>query len=218
VRVALFVATLTLVGVEPALACSIIASEQRLIGPTPATTLLARSAFVEVVVAESAEPLGADDLVWPSPPSRQDMDRAELGLRQMSAHTIRFRVIERLQGDGPNGFTLRGQVDSTDPTRIPQLADLCGDFSDRRGECLGDWLDEEFTPDLLWNSCFQPPFVTLGARYLIFRDADGTLTDPSIRIRSSGRRLFVRGPVMRQLIDDDPWLAAVRQELAEQQP
>lgn len=201
---------------QPTLACSPMYSERVIVGPRPAARLVAGSTFVDIVVAESAVPISVADLEWGQAPSESDLAWSQSQLAGMAASTISFRVVERLKGHSPDLFTLEGSLGHFDPDLARETRELCGWFS--RADCLDDRVYERFTPDELRNSCFQPLFVSLGQRYLVFRDADGSLTDPLIRvrIRATGEVHRVAGPVFEAIVEDDRWLDAVRYAVSTQ--
>jgi hypothetical protein len=121
---------------------------------------------------------------------------------------IHYRVVERLKGSSPESFTLNGARLPPGPppprrlvrlTRNPMTSlKLRLDSRD-----LSDW--EGF------GACITALYSDVGARYLIFRDADGHLLRQKVDVRFLNDTVRVGGPVYAEIRSSaDPWLAAVR--------
>lgn len=165
--------------------------------------------------AERAEAIAEARPEWVAD-VREDFDRYEAEYRLFGASTVTFRVIERLKGEGDNGFSFGAFVFQAghEDYDLGELADQIP----RTGPLpTGENLYMNHVVDLVDfqgpGSCSAPLVVTEGGRYLIFRDADGRLLRGAVPVtdRRQPPLQAVDGPVFEAVAgDDDIWLAAVR--------
>jgi hypothetical protein len=209
-----------------ALACSVMP-------PTPntpeiqalfAARSVAAAASVDIAVAEGARPF-ADPALWRAwaarqpygPSGRKDAERiAREGRNKVIGQRITYRVVERLKGNSPATFTLRGGGFDPRPYR-PEGVNRDGPgghYLDAAGRPLPQTIydGKEVGLDnlVMMTSCHTPALTAQrGATYLIFRDAGGRLLGP-IGFHPGGRpeRTYAYALVDRSA--GDAWLEAVR--------
>lgn len=199
-----------LLAATPGLACSRVEySRAWTVGEDVAVNLVRNAATVELVIAESARVLGGE---YPALLDEASKSIEVVGGRSQPAE-ITYRVLERLKGSGPTEFMLKGAV-LTSPSgpavRAPKFH--AGDYSDPRAVYEAEALRTLDEP----NDCRLVLPAVVGARYLVFRSADGALLGATVPYRWRGKHAGeVVGPVYEAISgDNDPWLRRVRSTVA----
>ncbi len=192
-----------------------------------AALMVENAAYIDLVIAERAAPIPelerwVDATVAARAVGREPgfssarAKRSMLAdLRKDGAARITFRSLEKLKGDGPAWFQLDGfwspRLDERYQRR--DLADLLSPatiFSTLAGPI-------ELGEGRVGRLCTGYLSVKPGARYLIFRDADGRLlgaTIPASFVRNGEITLRFGHVIRPVLTDDDPWLEAIRDTAA----
>lgn len=192
-----------------------------------AAQMVESAAYIDLAIAERAAPIPelerwVDATVAARAVGREpgfSSARAKRSMladfRKDGAARITFRSLEKLKGDGPAWFQLDGfwspRLDESYQRR--DLADLLSPatiFSTLAGPI-------ELGEGRVGRLCTGYLSVKPGARYLIFRDADGRLlgaTIPASFVRNGETTLRFGHVIRPVLTNDDPWLEAIRETAA----
>jgi hypothetical protein len=217
-----------------AVACSLVpyrASNYRIDTQAIPTMMVSAATTVDLVVAETVDRSAMDkrfntDMANELADAATEEERAEIRSdyedirdqwRRSGAGAVTYRVVERLKGDSLDTFVMNAFVplegqDKWEPELKWRVAKR-GDFRDAKATWAMSTKDIAEWGGL--GSCSSPLFATIGAYFLVFRGADGRLLENGVQLerRFDGRfQPSTRdGPVYEPvLLEDDPWLNAVR--------
>ncbi len=190
-----------------------------------AAVMVEKAAFVDVAVLRGAEPIDIDG--WIASALANDLSDitgvvGRKAMRDLYADTARdlrregaarlvFRSIEHLKRQGPDEFSLYGFRTRTGSGWDERPATLIDRLSPKAVWSSGETF--ELSPTRVVALCSRWVRARADQPYLIFRDADGRLLGPGIRVvdpvegTEELRQGFVFAPVE---LSGDAWLEAVR--------
>lgn len=213
--------------VPAAVACSPMGYENsgkpRLLERNIAKVMVERATSIELVVAETQEPIDLERLFAAQLESADARLRGYLlqefeSIRPFAA-TVTFRVAETLKGPNVGGFRMNAFVgDGSDLESRRRWARSRRDF-----QHPGDyWGTSTFPFDETFQlgSCWEPPHANIGASYLIFRDESGRILDAALPFawRHSGVRFTLSGPTFAEVFEPgDAWVRRIRREVMRSQ-